>query len=79
MNEIKKQNNKNSNIIKYYEKKFKRKIYFVFLLSLILLLLYIYFPNIISISHTKSFNSVFESPKVSICLCVIAKKEIFIC
>ena len=76
MNEIKKQKNKNSNIIKYHEKIFKRKIYFVFLLIIILLLLYIYFPNIISISHTKSFNSVLESPKVSICLCVIAKRKV---
>ena len=75
MNGIKKMKNGNSNIIKYHDKKFQRKIHFVFLLLIIILPLYIYYPNIRSISHIKSFNSIFESPKVSICLCVIAKKE----
>ena len=73
MFKIKKQKNKNSCKIDPYENGFIRKIILVLLLSMILIRLFTNYSNFSSTG--KLFNFAIKSRKVSICLCVIAKKE----
>ena len=73
MFKIKKQKNNNSCKIDPYENSFIRKIILVLLLAMILIHLFTKYSNFLSSGIL--FNFSIKSRKVTICLCVIAKKE----